>query len=194
MNWVETILLNTQTDLNFPSYASSTNASWLVERYFPHATEYLNYSPFTATRLQEVKTARQLIDEFKTLKDNWDGYGASAISDLACGHAQRFINMIEGIRGLPIPEISPTPSGTIACEWQTHGVEAYLEIGNTRYSGFIKRNGQDSLLFQGNANFLDERDQQVIAAIRSAISPPPIQSTAITEIHTRLRQYELVAA
>jgi hypothetical protein len=146
-----------------------------------------------ATRLEEAKTALHSIDEFASLEENWDGYGASPISSQVRGHAQRFIKMIEASSsGLPVPEVSPMPSGTISFEWETQNTEAYLEIGNTRYSGFIKTNRQQTVFLQGLA---EDLDQQTVSLIQRAISAPAKPTAPITEIYTQqARQNEPVAA
>jgi hypothetical protein len=146
-----------------------------------------------ATRLEEAKTVLHSIDAFASLEENWDGYGASPISGHVRGHAHRFINMIEASpSGLPIPEVSPIPSGTISFEWETQNTEAYLEIGNTRYSGFIKTSRQQAVFLQGLA---EDLDQQTVFLIQRAISTPAKPSAPITEIYTQqARQNEPAAA
>jgi hypothetical protein len=95
--------------------------------------------PIQPLELEEATVARRLINEFKELKDNWDGYGASSISDQTRRNARQLIDIIEATPGsLPIPEISPVPSGTIAFEWEIDDTVVYLEIGNTRFSGYIR--------------------------------------------------------
>jgi hypothetical protein len=165
--------------------------SWIETSLFPDPTDTFSYWPSTAMRLEEAKTARNLLEEFIALKQNWDGYGASPISDEARGHARRFVDMIEAAPGAPpMPEISPMPSGTISFEWETPRVHAYLEIGSTLYSGFIKTE-QGPLLLQGSADYLD---QHIVSLIQRAISAPVSLSAPITEIHRQVPQYDLSPA
>lgn len=51
-------------------------------------------------------------------KDNWDGYGANAISVNTYLEARNIINMLNAtFLNLPMPEITPEPDGDIAFEW-----------------------------------------------------------------------------
>jgi hypothetical protein len=147
----------------------------------------------TATQLEETKVARKSIDAFRTLRENWDGYGAAAISPIACDNARYFIDLIEAAPfGLPAPELSPTPAGTISFEWEGSHAEAYLEIGNTRYSGFIKIDyEQEPAFLQG---YVECMDHQIIRSIRIAIAQPLTTSApAITEIQTAWHEQLLAA-
>jgi hypothetical protein len=145
------------------------------------ATQSFVYRVPAVTWLEELKSARHSIDEFALLQENWDAYGASQISDEARQHAHRFINEIEAAPfEVPIPEVSPKPTGTISFEWEAPHAEVYIEIGNTRYSGFIKTEQREPVFLQGHA---DSMDQQIVALIQSALASP-LQSSAptITEI------------
>lgn len=48
-------------------------------------------------------------------QENWDGYGARPISELALKDAERFIRMLPEFADLP--DMSPMPEGDIALEW-----------------------------------------------------------------------------
>jgi hypothetical protein len=92
---------------------SFARASWMMTGVYP-PTEGSNFLPFTAQRIENAKTARESINELGSLQDNWDGYGASSISDQARRHALLFIDMIEAApSGVPIPEVSPQGCSTL---------------------------------------------------------------------------------
>jgi hypothetical protein len=137
-----------------------------------------------ATWLEELKLARHSIDEFALLEENWDGYGAASISDQARKHAHHFINEIAAAAlDVPVPEVSPKPTGTISFEWEAPHAEVYIEIGNTRYSGFIKTDQAPPVFLRGHA---DSMDQQIVALIQRAIAAPPTTSApTITEIRAQ---------
>jgi hypothetical protein len=162
---------------------STLSPFWPLEESFQPAQTFLYWVP-TATWLEELKSARHSIDEFAMLQEDWDGYGASSISDQARAHAHHFLNEIEAAPfEVPIPEISPKPTGTISFEWEAPHSEVYIEIGNTRYSGFIKTDRQQPIFLQGHA---DSVGQQIVALIQSAIAAPPTTSApTITEIRAQ---------
>ena len=168
-------------------YGRDWNAVW----YYPLLDEPF-FLQFAAQRIEDAKAARQSVENLRTLEDNWDGYGGSSVSPQARQHALRFIDMIEAAPGrLPFPEISPTPSGTIAFEWEAHETVVYVEIGNTRYSGYIRLDRQQPTFLQGQADYLD---QQIVAAIQRAIVTPVTPSPSITKIQTAAMRYESLAA
>lgn len=101
------------------------------------------------------ESARAAIEEFGALKENWDGYGAASISYAARDNAIQFVRAIETAPfTMPPPEIRPQPSGTILFEWETPQAEAYLEIGDTRYSGFVKPTEKQPTFLEGDASEL----------------------------------------
>jgi hypothetical protein len=174
----------------FAEWSDITQAALL--QFFMLAENVFSYCLPMATRLEQAKSAQHVIEEFGRLKENWDGYGASPIGEQGREYARHFINVIEASPfGLPAPEICPKPNGTISLEWETPHTEVYIEIGNTRYSGFIKSGQQQVTFLQGRANTLD---QQIVALIHSAISASATPSASTTEIHTQTRQHEHVAA
>ena len=65
----------------------------------------------------------RLIDELNEIfescsQDNWDGYGASAISTDTYLDARKIIYMINAaFTRIPMPELTPEPNGDIAFEW-----------------------------------------------------------------------------
>jgi hypothetical protein len=156
---------------------------WPLEGCFQPARTY-SYRVPTTTWLEELKTAKYSIDELALLQENWDGYGASAISRQACEHARYFLNEIEASPfEVPIPDISPKPTGTISFEWEAPHAEAYIEVGNTRYSGFIRVYGQKQpVLLQGDASSID---QNIVALIHNAMAVPPPAASAPTIVEIR---------
>jgi hypothetical protein len=170
------------------STASWSNAIY----YYPPEGSVWYIAPFTAQRIEDAKSARQSIDEFGVLSENWDGYGASPISDNVQRNAKHFLDMIEvSPNPLSIPETSATPSGTIAFEWESDDTIAYLEVGNTRFSGYIRSDRRPPTFLQGR---MEDLDQRIVGSIQRAFSPTFTPSPLVTEIHTQARQYERLAA
>ena len=144
-----------------------------------------------ATRIEEAKTATKTVHELASLEDDWDGYGAVAISDRARANAERFASIIGDTPfNLPTPEVTPNPAGTISFEWDSPHGEAYFEIGDTDYSAFIKSNGQPTIYSQGR---VDEIDQRTFARIHSALAPSVPQSVSLTEIAYTEQVHDSVA-
>lgn len=57
-----------------------------------------------------------VIDTFrKHQKPNWDGYGATPLSETACAEAVLFLNKLP--LSIPNPEVVPNPDGDISLEW-----------------------------------------------------------------------------
>ena len=96
-------------------------------------------SPTSFERIQERDCARAILEDIQHLKPDWDGYGSLPVSKEAIAHARGFLGILEAqTPTLADPEITPTPSGTIALEWEADSGEAYLEIGKTRFSFFAR--------------------------------------------------------
>jgi hypothetical protein len=173
----------------FTAWSDITNTA--LRPFFVLADEVTSYFVPAATRIEQAKSARLTIKELADLKENWDGYGAAPISERTRDNALLFVDLIEAAPyGLPAPEICPKPNGTISFEWETPRVEAYLEIGNTRYSGFVNRDYQPAVLLEGHA---ESMDQQIVAVVHTAMSLTAIHPASITEIHTTAPKHEHLA-
>ena len=114
--------------------------------------------PVTASVLEQWGQARAELAKIGQLEPNWDGYDAAAIGPMTLDNTRRALSVLES-SGLPIPtpEISPTSAGTVSLAWENDNMEAYLEIGNTRYSGYIKIDQQPPALLEGQADTIDAR-------------------------------------
>jgi hypothetical protein len=173
----------------FAEWSDITNTA--IGQFFMMAEEIVSSSVPTATRIEQAKSARLIIEELAKLNENWDGYGAASISQQTRDNALRFINLIEAAPyGVPAPEICPKPNGTISFEWETPRTEAYLEIGNTRFSGFITTDQLPPAFFEGHA---DSMDLQIVALVRRAVSLAPTHPASITEIYTPTPKHEHLA-
>ncbi|MGH7102883.1 MAG: hypothetical protein ACREFJ_10855 [Acetobacteraceae bacterium] len=132
-----------------------------------------------------------MIESFADLGDNWDGYGASAISERVRQQARQFVDIVEAaLELLAIPDVAPTPSGTVSFEWASSVAEAYLEIGNTRYSGYIKTE-QGPILLDGDVNSLD---QQIVSVLEAYTSGAAFSTPTIVEVYASAPQHDLLAA
>lgn len=90
------------------------------------------------------------IDEFSAMGANWDGYGAAAIGEMACANARAALSSLLAVA--PCPDLSPNPNGTISMEWESESGYAVLEIGNSRFSFYLKVGTRKLPSVAGNAN------------------------------------------
>jgi hypothetical protein len=90
-----------------------------------------------------------LIEKFRAMEADWDGYDANKISDGACDAAKNFIaNLPTQFKS---PELCPNPSGTISMEWDSEGGQAQLELGKRKFSFYLRKNGIPTIYQNGEA-------------------------------------------
>ena len=98
----------------------------------------------------ERANAIDVINRLGLLEEDWDGYGGMPVSVETQRNA---INAIESFPDdLPMPEIDPNPNGTISFDWTSPLASAYLEIGNTRFSFYVKWHHSKPILANGMAS------------------------------------------
>lgn len=112
-------------------------------------------------QLEEVNfTKREIIDQilsFKSLINNWDGYGALPVEIKSASNSiymlGEFSHKIVG----SIDDFYPNPHGTVVFEWVNDLHEKiYLEIGNSSFSYFVKMNSSIEPIFADNLEFTDD--------------------------------------
>ncbi len=114
---------------------------------------------------QAATTVRSLA----LLRDNWDGYGGVGVSAEVCANAAAILSAISAVASFQAPEVTPTSSGTISFAWDTSDVDAVLEIGLTRYSGFVQTIGQPVIYLQGDAgDFTHEDSARLVWAMQNS--------------------------
>ncbi len=89
----------------------------------------------------------QLLEAYRGLKQDWDGYDADPISSRACEAARTFLTSLP--HSFESPDLCPNPSGTISMEWQSSEGEAQLEIGRSKYSFYMRRRGLPTVYHNG---------------------------------------------
>lgn len=70
----------------------------------------------------EGKTEEMILDSFADLKEDWDSYGASPISQVAIDRAKEALNVLRGLTY----HIAPLPDGGVQLEWKSE--HYYLEV------------------------------------------------------------------
>lgn len=141
-------------DLPYNELSGSISVSnEILVLYFHHS---LNNRTITVADTEKKQQALEnLISEISQLKENWDGYDALKISPIIAKNTLLIVKIIKQFPELLDPIITPLANGTISVEWETNQGTAYLEVGNTRFSGYIKPNDQKQTLIEGQANSLN---------------------------------------
>lgn len=122
----------------------------LVDRWLPRR-------PSGWRAIFDMPVPRTRLADFESLPSDWDGYGALPISEQVRQNAEALLSLFSGFSpSLPPPEIAPHANGTISLEWEVGQAEAYLEIGKTRISGYIRSQAGETYLIEGNADEVDE--------------------------------------
>lgn len=107
-----------------------------IAKSFRQAIADFRHSTTTGTNFRKAGQALNDISREASV-DNWDGYGAKAVSSLARFEAKRFMELLP--TSIPMPEISAVPNGDIALEW----------LGSKRYMFSISLSGQDKITYAG---------------------------------------------
>jgi hypothetical protein len=135
----------------------------------------------------EAATATAELSSLSQLASNWDGYGALPIDPRTIQNSRKAIELL--VRGLPAPDISPNPNGTISFIWDNdHGI-AHLEIGITRFSFYIRQVGGEASVLDGDATSIPFLGSNIAALLFARDQPV---STITQLIYTA--DYEQLAA
>jgi hypothetical protein len=127
----------------------------------PDARSFLALPP-NQTRHQ-INAAESMIEAIGTLGEGWDGYDAIAISPVVCSNAKTFLRI--GPSELSVPEITPTSNGTLNFEWASNNAEAYLEIGQTRFTGHIQTKKGETIYLDGTLGAQPKPDYGIRQAL-----------------------------
>jgi hypothetical protein len=84
----------------------------------------------------EMLFARRQLEQFKELEQDWDGYGAVPIHEETVRNSVKAIEAFSDVAQWA--DKYPNPNGTVSFEWESPLGTAYLEIGRTKYSFYIK--------------------------------------------------------
>lgn len=108
------------SDLNRPDYASTF--------------DFLKWNVATAI----VPSVKNKICELSQLEDNWDGYGASNLSETVIKNAYKFIDAARLIGYCPSSsdDVTPTPYGTIVLDYSSNTGVVSVEIGESKIGFF----------------------------------------------------------
>jgi hypothetical protein len=89
----------------------------------------------SATIVEELQPALERLEEFATLPNDWDSYGAAPISTVAVEHARELAAEIISKHALSIRpagysfDVVPTPDGGVQLEWDVGAHDLEISIG-----------------------------------------------------------------
>lgn len=125
-----------------------------------------------ASRVAKWDQALGEIRELGLLQDNWDGYGARGVTVAAVENVlHAFAIMSASVPAIQVPDVCPTPSGTISLTWDDAGTDAVLEFGVSRYSGYVQIRNQPVIYLDGSATMFGQDDCAVLTAALHSASP-----------------------
>jgi hypothetical protein len=125
---------------------------WTRPQPMPEIWENLAYAnsvfPHKSITLGHQLFLERQIDEFESLLGNWDGYDALPINQNTAFNARSALPGL--LAAAPVPDITPNPNGTLSFEWEIPTGSAHLEIGQSRISFYLIREGQKPIFINDN--------------------------------------------
>jgi hypothetical protein len=121
-----------------------------IDNHRSTISESLNFGELQK-KASNTLTKQNLFKEicsFKSLINNWDGYGAIPLEIESAANAIFLISsMRENISG-SIENIFPNPNGTLSIMWvNSHDETISLEIGNKTMSYYVATDGNETKFF-----------------------------------------------
>ena len=166
-----------------------TNPHWSSSVSRIIDSDYQDYKENYINNILQWENIKSIIKEFSSLENNWDGYGSIAIDTSVTNNAIRIIDILQANKWIKyVPDVSPVASGTISLSWEYNDIEAYLEIGKTRYSGYIQNDNYDPTMIEGKldsfeatlfCDFIDNLNSAL--SITEPISKVKIQNFSLDE-------------
>lgn len=111
-----------------------------VVNYIKNLIDKKRAKKVKSKRLQIIKN----IIAFKSLNENWDGYGALPLELESAMNAVTVVDFLEETHLQKLTDYYPNTHGTITFEWENEKEEILnLEIGNQEMAYYVKRNFQN---------------------------------------------------
>lgn len=112
---------------------------------------YLEY--LSAQSNQGLENTQMIIEQilsFKSLLNNWDGYGAIPTEIKSCSNAIKLIQELSPSIINKLSSVHPSTNGTVSFIWENNDSERVsFEIGDSNYSFYTKLNNLKPLFFDG---------------------------------------------
>lgn len=122
------------------------------------------------------------ISEISKLEENWDGYGASRISESAIYHATGFLTAAS--MSLPAPDVVPNSNGTISLGWESVHSAAHLEIGTATFMLSIDT-GREPVFISGPTSEIGRPLGEVIS---ESLYPQPTPTASHVQFAANFRR------
>ena len=120
----------------------------------------------------------RMIDSFRELADNWDGYSALAIKELTIENAKHLLQRFNFSSFALDPSITPHPNGIITFEWDSILGEAYLEVGQSLCCAYIAPAVGKPIYWTGTVEKTPV--EAIVGAIQAIIFPQFGSSQSVT--------------
>lgn len=124
-----------------PAQASSSYVQDVVKPRIEMISNFKTTAVLTSEELSMPRLSKELSTRMRSiavLHDNWDGYGASAVSTVIIRNARTFLRTLQG-KGIEIEDptkIYPTPYGTVVIEVNNDRGLVSMEIDQHRVGFF----------------------------------------------------------
>lgn len=119
----------------------------------------------TPRRKYSYEKAIENIISFKTLKNDWDGYGAVPSDTLCATNAILLLFKLNDSL-LNLDQIYPNPHGTVMMEWRnTNNELVSLEVGSSSFSFFVELNGLGPKFYDN----MDVRNDENLLKLKESI-------------------------
>lgn len=137
----------------------------------PSHSAYLSLvSTYERSKIEELRKASyEQILSFKSLDNNWDGFGAIPINVRCASSALCIINYLEEPELNTIIDLFPNANGSVCIKWvNNNGERLTLSIGSETFSFYLKKDGLD-VEFYDNQHINDASVSFLIGKIKSII-------------------------
>ena len=144
-----------------------TNTTEIVKSQSDYLDFYIQKVNEFSTPLVQKEELIEEILSFKSLKENWDGYGAIPLEVKSASNSLNILNKLDFTCISKVNEIYPNTHGTVTVEFENKYTEKlHLEIGNESFAYFIELN-EIGVSFYNDLSFSDENIKELIKNIRS---------------------------
>ena len=99
--------------------------------------------------INKFDLVKEEIEKLKELGNDWDGYGAVAISVSIISTPLFYLCCLNDTNLDRISDVFANPHGTIMIEWEKNNEKLSLEIGQNNYSYFVKYHDKEPKLDKG---------------------------------------------